>query len=294
MYYVAYGLLYLLSLLPLWLLYPLADGLSFLLYHLIRYRRTVVLANLQIAFPEKTDGEKTTIAKRFYRNFVDNFIETIKLLSASRSFISKRFVLDNPELLDEFYRSGRKCQLHLGHTFNWELGNIAMPLSTRYPFLVAYMPIENKTFERLFLHLRGRTGTILLPATRMQRAILPYRNKQYLLTLVADQAPPLSDKAYWLKFFGRPTAFIRGPERGARIADIPVVFARFYKTSRGYYRVHFSVGADHPAALPEGELTRRYARFLENAINQDPDLWLWSHKRWKSEWKEEFSKLRVD
>jgi Kdo2-lipid IVA lauroyltransferase/acyltransferase len=294
MYYVAYGLLYLLSLLPLWLLYPLSDGLSFLLYHLIKYRRTVVLTNLQIAFPEKTDGERTAIAKRFYRNFVDNFIETIKLLSASRSFISKRFVLDNPELLDEFYRSGRKCQLHLGHTFNWEFGNIAMPLSTRYPFLVAYMPIENKTFERLFLHLRGRTGTILLPATRMQRAILPYRNKQYLLTLVADQAPPLSDKAYWLNFFGRPTAFIRGPERGARIADIPVVFARFYKTSRGCYHVHFSVGADHPAALPEGELTRRYARFLENAINQDPDLWLWSHKRWKSEWKEEFSKLRVD
>ncbi len=270
MYYVAYGLLYLLSLLPLWLLYPLADCLAFLLYHLIRYRRTVVLANLQIAFPEKTGGERTRIAKRFYRNFVDNFIETIKLLSASRSFISKRFVLDNPELLDEFYRSGRKCQLHLGHTFNWELGNMAMPLSTRYPFLVAYMPIENKTFERLFLYLRGRTGTILLPATRMQRAILPYRNKQYLLTLVADQAPPLSDKAYWLNFFGRPTAFVRGPERGARIADIPVVFARFYKTSRGHYRVHFSVGADHPGALPEGELTRRYARFLENAIDQDP------------------------
>jgi Kdo2-lipid IVA lauroyltransferase/acyltransferase len=294
MYYVVYGLLYLLSLLPLWLLYPLADILSFLLYHVIKYRRKVVFANLQIAFPEKADSERTGIAKKFYRNFVDNFVETIKLLSATRTFIGKRFILDNPELLDEFYKTGRKCQLHLGHTFNWELGNVAMPLHTRYPFLVAYMPIENKILDRLFLHLRGRTGTVLLPATRMQRAILPFRNKQYLLTLVADQAPPQSDNAYWLNFFGRPTAFVRGPERGARIADIPVVFARFYKTSRGHYRVHFSVGANHPAKLPVGELTRQYARFLENTIRQDPDLWLWSHKRWKSEWKEEFSRLRID
>jgi KDO2-lipid IV(A) lauroyltransferase len=294
MYYVVYGLLYLLSLLPLWMLYPLADGLSFLLYHIIRYRRRVVLANLLIAFPERTQAERIRIAKRFYRNFADSFIESIKLLSASRSFITRRLIIDNPEILEDLYHSGRKCQLHLGHIFNWELGNAAMPLLTKYHFLVAYMPFENKVMDRLFLHFRSRTGSVLLPATRMQRSILPYRNEQYLLTLVADQAPPHADNAYWLNFFGRPTAFIRGPERGARIADIPVVFPRFYKSRRGHYRVHLTLGADHSAQLPEGELTLRYARFLENTIRQDPDLWLWSHKRWKSEWKEEFSRLRID
>jgi KDO2-lipid IV(A) lauroyltransferase len=294
MYYLVYGLVYLFSLLPLWLLYPLADGIAFLLYHLIRYRRRVVMSNLAIAFRERTKTARIRIAKQFYRNFTDNFIETIKLLSAGPSFIRERFVIDNPELLEEFYNSGRKCQLHLGHTFNWEIANAAMPLLTRYPFLVAYMPIENRLLDRLFLHLRGRTGTVLLPATRMHRAILPYRHRQYLLTLVADQAPARPEGAYWLDFFGRPTAFLRGPERGARIADIPVVFARLYKTGRGYYRVHFTTGSDHPAQLPEGELTRRYARFLEETIAQDPALWLWSHKRWKKEWEEEFSRLRID
>lgn len=294
MYYVVYGFLYLLSLLPMWLLYPFADSLSFLLCHVIRYRKKVILSNLQIALPEKTEAERIRIAKKFYHNFVDNFIETIKLLSASPSFIRERFVIDNPEILEDFYRSGRKCQLHLGHSFNWEIGNAAMPLYTPYAFIVAYMPVENKVFDRLFLHLRGRTGSILLPATQMQRAILPHRNTQYLLTLVADQAPGNPGSAYWLNFFGRPTAFVRGPERGARIADIPVVFARFYKTGRGHYKAQLITGADHPALLPEGELTRRYARFLEEAIRQDPGLWLWSHKRWKNEWKEEFSRLWVD
>ena len=288
MYYIVYGCLYLLSIIPLWLLYGLSDGLAFLLYAVFRYRRGIVLSNLQTAFPEKTDRERLAIAKRFYRNFTDNFIETIKILSASPAFLKKRLIIDNPELLDHYYDQGRKLQVHLGHLFNWELGNATIPLLTRYPFLVAYMPLENKALERLFLHLRGRTGSVPLPATRMQRAILPYRNQQYILALVADQSPGGPENSYWLNFFGRPTPFVRGPERGARIGDIPVVFVRFYKVRRGRYRVQLTTIADHPGQLPEGELTRRYIRLLEDAIRQQPDNWLWSHKRWKYAWKEEF------
>lgn len=251
------------------------------------------MENLQIAFPDKTEKEKRLIARCFYRNFTDNFIETIKLLSASASFMKRHLQIDNPELLEYFHRQGRKCQLHLGHTFNWEIAGIVMPLLTDYTFLVAYMPVSNKVFERLFLHLRGRMGAILLPATRMQRAILPYRNVQYLLTLVADQAPGGPDGAYWLNFFGRRTAFIRGAERGARIADIPVVFVRIYKSRRGYYRAALTTLAEHPAELPEGELTRRFAARLEDAIRQSPDLWLWSHRRWKHEWDEKHRKMWI-
>jgi Kdo2-lipid IVA lauroyltransferase/acyltransferase len=294
MYYLVYGLLYLLSLVPMWLLYGFSDCLAFLLYAVIRYRRGVVRSNLRIAFPEKTEAQRSKIARRFYRNFTDNFIETIKLLSASEKFLQKRLVLDNPELLDYYYDQGRKLQLHLGHCFNWEIGNLAMPTRTRYPFLVAYMPVENKTFERLFLHLRRRTGSVLLPATRMSKAIIPYRYQQYALVLVADQAPGGPENSYWLNFFNRPTPFIKGPERGARIADIPVVFARFYKPRRGYYRVELTTIAEHPRELPEGALTRHYRTLLEEAIRKQPDCWLWSHKRWKFAWKEELAPFWID
>lgn len=293
MYYLLYGLLYLVSLLPVWLLYGLSDGIALLLYGVIRYRRAVVLSNLLIAFPGKTDAERHRIARRFYRNFTDNFIETLKLLSAGPSFLQERFVIDNPELLDDFYAQGRKVQLHLGHLFNWEIANVAMPSRTPFTFIVVYMPVENKAIERLTLRLRGRTGTVLLPATRLQRAILPYRNHQYMLVLVADQSPSGATNSYWLNFFGRPTPFIRGPERGARIGDIPAVFARFYKPRRGYYRAQLITIAEHPGQLPEGELTRRYRSLLEDAIRQQPDDWLWSHKRWKYVWKDELAPLWV-
>jgi KDO2-lipid IV(A) lauroyltransferase len=294
MYYVVYGFSYLCSLLPMWVLYRVSDVLAFLLCYVVRYRRRVVLANLLLAFPEKTEKERIRIAKKFYRNFTDNFIETLKLLSASRPFILERFVIDNPEIFDRLYASGRRIQLHMGHTFNWEVANVAMPLLTRYTFIVTYMPVENKVFDRLFLRLRGSNGTVLLPATRMQRAILPYRHTQYMLALVADQSPGGPENSYWLNFFGRPTPFVRGPERGARIGDIPADFAQIYKTGRGHYRSRLTIISENPAALPEGELTRRYRSILEDAIREQPEVWLWSHNRWKAPWKEEYRKMWID
>jgi len=292
MYYVVFIPLYLLSLLPLPVLYLLSDTLSAFNWYVIGYRKKVVLDNLRIAFPEKTEAERKSIAKKFYRNFVDNFIETIKLITASRAFITRHFQLDaNP--LNELHRSGRKCQLHLGHNFNWEVANVAMPYYTDYTFIVVYMPIKNKAMDRLFMYLRTRTGSKMLPATNMRNAIVPYRSTQYLLALVADQAPGDVSKAYWLNFFGQPTPFVRGPESGARVGEIPVIFSEIYKVKRGYYRARLEVGAENPRELPEGELTRRYIAFLERSISDHPDMWLWSHRRWKHPWKPEYKKLWI-
>src|ERR1700709_1090065 len=91
MYYFVYGIFYLISLLPIRVLYVLADTGYGLIYYIIGYRKGIVMSNLAIAFPEKTQAEKEAIAKKFYHNFVDSFIETIKMISASDAYILKRF-----------------------------------------------------------------------------------------------------------------------------------------------------------------------------------------------------------
>ena len=108
MYYVVYGLLYAVSLLPLRILYLFSDFTYFLLYYVFGYRKKVVMGNLMQAFPEKTDEERKKIAKQFYLNFTDNFIEVIKLISASPSFINKHFTGDYT-LCNKLYEEGRKC-----------------------------------------------------------------------------------------------------------------------------------------------------------------------------------------
>ena len=287
MYYLLFGFLYLLSLLPLRVLYLLSDFAYWIVYHVLGYRKGVVLHNLSIAFPEKTGAEREQIARQFYRNFTDTFIETIKCISASRAWLQRHAQADL-HVLDQLYKQGHKIQVHLGHNFNWELANLSMISMVSYTLLGVYMPIKNKAVDRLFRYIRGRQGTILLPATNMRHAMVPYRNRQYILGLVADQNPGDPRAAYWVRFFDQPTPFVKGPERGGRNAHAAIVFCHITKLKRGYYKVHFSLATTEPQALPEGVLTLQYVRFLEEVIRAAPEMWLWSHRRWKLTWKPEY------
>lgn len=296
MYHLLYYFLYALSLLPMRALYLLSDGVYVLVYYVFGYRRKVVMQNLAIAFPEKTDKERKQIARKFYHNLLDTFVEVIKLLSASESFMKKR-ITGNWEVVNEVFKHGKAAQVHLGHTFNWEWGNYMAAKEMLYKFLVIYMPIKSKAVDKLYYHIRSRAGTGLIPASPVRAYIsgmAKFKNTQYMLALAADQSPADPDKSYWLNFFGRPTAFVTGPEKGARLNKLPVFFCTFRKTRRGHYAIEFTFITDTPADTKEGELTIRFARYLEDFIRKYPDMWLWSHRRWKRAWKSEYSDLWVD
>lgn len=293
MYYIVYGILYLISLLPLRILYFLSDAVYGLVYYVIGYRKDVVMNNLNIAFPEKTTIEKIKISKKFYHNFIDSLIETLKVISASDQFLKRHFTA-NWEVLNQLYQKGESCEILMGHTFNWEWGNHAINLNVEYTFLAVYMPITNKTLNRVFLKLRSRGRSKMLSASDMKQEMLPYGDKQYALGLAADQNPGDPRYAYWLNFFGKPAPFVTGPEKGARARNMPVIFCYIQKLRRGYYNLVLSIGVESPASLPEGAVTVQFVRYLENVIRLQPDMWLWSHKRWKHLWKEEYQKLWVD
>jgi KDO2-lipid IV(A) lauroyltransferase len=291
MYHVVFGFLYLLSLLPLRILYLISDLAWLIVYKVMKYRKEVVMQNLTIAFPQKTEAEKEKIAAKFYRNFTDTFIETIKFLSADLQFFKKHFKGDF-SAVNEMYKTGRSIQIHAGHNFNWELVNLAVVPELVGKTLGVYLPLKNKLFERLFRHLRSRNGITLISAGNMRNEMLPHRGTQYIIGLIADQSPPGLPWTYWVEFFGRPTAFLKGPENAARKNNLPIFFTHFTKVKRGYYQGHVELCTDDPASLPEGEVTRRYAKYLERVMSADPDMWLWSHRRWKLEWKPEYGVIK--
>ena len=174
MYYVVYGIFWLFSLLPLRVLYVLSDLIYGIIFYIGKYRREVVMNNLKIAFPEKTEKERLLIAKKFYHNMVDTIVETVKMFSASDKFIQKHFT-GNWEVVNNFKSSERKLHLHIGHNFNWEWGNAAGGRKLQMPFVGVYLPLSNKIFDRMFIKLRSRSGTLLVRATHMQEDLLPYR-----------------------------------------------------------------------------------------------------------------------
>jgi len=293
MYYLLYGLLYIFSLLPFFILYGISDFCAFLIYKVAGYRRAIVLHNLNIAFPEKSDKEKRKIAWQFYRNLTDTFIETIKLLSLSDSEIRKR-ATTNAEVINRLEDAGKNIQLHSGHQMNWEYGNYAVAMNTRIPFIGVYMRISNKAIDRLLYKLRSKKGTVLVAAQEFRTRVHQVFTTQYMMGLVADQNPGVPSTAHWMRFFSRPAPFVTGPDKGARKNDTAVVFVKFIKKKRGFYHYENNLITVDGASMKEGELTVLYRDFVEQVIKEDPANYLWSHRRWKWEWNDSYQNRWID
>ena len=293
MYYIIYGLLYALSLLPWRVLYIFSDGIYLLMYYIIGYRKDVVIENLAIAFPEKTADERTTIMKGFYKNFIDNFIETLKLLSISGNELNKRFS-GNFDVMNDLHGKYQKVQLHSGHFFNWEFANVGYSHNFKFPMLTVYMPISNKALDKVFYKLRSRFGAELIAATEFSKKFAGYSKKEYCLALVGDQNPGSPENAYWTMFFGKMTPIVKGPERGAKVANAAIVMCNFYKIKRGYYGSEMVLLTTEARNLPHGEITKKMMQFVEDTIRKYPSNYLWSHRRWKWEFDaEKYKKLVI-
>lgn len=280
MYYFLLAFTYCISILPLWLLYRISDVLYLIVYYIVGYRKKVVLDNLRQAFPEKNEKEITTLAKKYYLNLTDMMVETLKLLTMSTKQLQRRFVCDLT-VLHDLYARGKSCQMHLGHNFNWEWANLFCMQGVAFPFLVVYMPLTNKTGDRLFRHFRKRAGSVLLPANDIKNSMQPWLDKQYLIALVADQNPGNPRRSYWYPFLNRMTAFYKGPEMTAKRNDVPVVFVDIRKKKRGYYHATLQLAFEHPQQEADGAITEAFVRYLEKNIREQPEVWVWSHRRWK-------------
>ena len=284
LYFVLYGI----SLLPMRMLYFFSNALAYIAFSGIGYRKQIVMSNLSIAFPEKSEEERVAIAKEFYLNFCDAMMEAIKLISADNRLIDKMFVVD-PNMLQAIEGTTKNIQIHAMHNFSWEIVNLGVAREVKLPFLGVYQPITNNFFEELFKKIRSRNGTILIPANDFKNNFLPHNNKQYILALVADQNPGNPAKAWWVNFFGKPAPFVMGPENAARQRDTAVLFANFYKVKRGLYSFSVEKFTDHPADLAPGELTMSYIKYIEDKTRERPANYLWSHRRWKHPFKPEYT-----
>lgn len=293
MYYLLYGFLYLISLLPFFVLYRISDFAFFMLYYVIGYRKNIVANNIGIAFPEKTEEERKKIAKHFYKNFTDNFIETIKLLSFSEKGFVKHASInfaDAKKLVDK----GLNIQFHSGHQMNWEYASLAISRELTIPWLAVYMRINAKPVERLFLKIRRKFGATMVAMQTFQSQMPQLVKKQYALGLIADQNPAHAKNGYWLNFFSKPAPFLIGPEKGAMRNKTAVVFVNIVRLKRGYYHFECKVITEDGSQTAPGELTRMYRDFLTEGIRVHPDNYLWSHRRWKFDWDESLAKRWID
>lgn len=280
MYYLLLAILYPVSLLPLRVLYLVSDFAFLLLYYYPGYRKELVRKNFEHAFPEKGTAEIENLTRSFYRNFTDQWIETLKLLSISKKGLNKR-VQGNWEVFRELDEQGRNTYALLGHTFNWEWANIACQLGAPQQFAGVYLPLSSKPFDRLMQRIRRRGGGWLISMKSLRSGLARVKGVRHIIGMIADQNPSVTEVAEWLPFMNRSAPFFRGPEQMASRAKGAVVFAGIKKIKRGHYKVNLIKITDDASKLPPGTITKQYVLFMEQQLQEQPANWLWSHNRWK-------------
>ncbi len=271
--------LYLVSLLPFWILYLIADFLFIVLYYLIGYRRHVTQENLHNAFPNKTQQERAHIEKEYYKYLADLIVETVKMISISEAEMKRRTVPTNPEIIEHYFSHGKSISAVAGHYCNWEWAGSEFSISN--PLFIIYKPLNNELFDEFFKKVRAKFGGKPIAMRQTLRTMLQHKNELTVTVFAGDQTPVREDTTYFTNFLNQPTSVFLGIEKIARMIDSVVIFYDMRRVKRGYYSYTIVPLIENAKETAQYEITNAHVKYLETMINREPQYWLWSHRRWK-------------
>jgi KDO2-lipid IV(A) lauroyltransferase len=245
------------------------------------YRKKVIIQNLQRSFPDKKEKEIHILLQKFYRHLADLLAEGIKNMSISQKELSKRLVVENPDILEKLYKKGKSVILVAGHYNNWEWMITSQNHLFPHQAIGIGKPLSNGFWDKKLNELRGRYGMIIAHAKNFKEILEAQKTNPVSVLVLTDQSPVDSRKSYWMSFLHQQTPVLFGAEMMAFTYDFPVVYYTMKKVRRGYYRIILQTITEDPRQTYWGEITEAHTRLLEKDILDAPEYWLWSHKRWK-------------
>lgn len=266
---------------PFWFIYLLSNIFYWFVYYVVGYRKKVVIGNLKNAFPEKSEIEIKTISKNYYRHFADLTLETIKMRGMKPADFEERMKATNADLVNRYFEQGKSVMVLTMHYNNWEWGTY-LSVHLKHNCLAVYKPLQNVLFDRFMNKTRSKFGTQLVKNDQVLRRVLQAekQNKPVFIWLAGDQTPPEFHK-YWFRFLNQDAMFYPGPAFISKRFNQPVFFQKTEKTGRGKYETTFELLFENPAQFSETEIIKTYIQRMEEVIREQPEFYLWSHKRWK-------------
>lgn len=270
------------SKLPLRVFYMISDLMYLVIYHIVGYRRKVILENLQNSFPTKSPFEIKEIQKKFYVNFCDYIVETFKSFTISSTELRVRVQHINQEIFHDSKAENKNVILLAGHIFNWEWYNALATIIPQENSFPVYRKVQNGFWEENIKTLRNRFGNEALEAKEVVRHIFRNPNDgNSVYMFVADQTPHSSEVTYGLNFLNQKTPVFVGYDKLSTRMDLAFVFCEMKKVKRGYYQINYHRIYPDGEKFVEHEVVKKFHHLLENTINKRPDNYLWSHRRWK-------------
>lgn len=281
-YILAYPFLLLISNLPFRLLYVFSDFVYFLVYHIVGYRKKTVRENLVMALPHLSEQERKVIEKKFYKHMCDMFLEMIKTMSITDAEIEKRFVFKNLDAYLELEKKGKSIAIMCSHYASYEWV-VSINRKVSYQGFAIYKKINNIYFDNLAKKIRSRFKASLINSY-LATGIIEENERNGIKGLygfAADQSPRNRPKYYRTQFMGIEVPVFTGAETLSKRFDMNILYLKVSKIKRGYYQAELELLTDNPKSIPNYQITETFFRKVEQQILEQPEYYLWTHRRWK-------------
>jgi KDO2-lipid IV(A) lauroyltransferase len=264
------------------------DALAALTYRLDAVHRRIALTNLTIAFPELSLREHEQIAVGSFKNTARNLLEIGRMPTLTRANIGDLVQYDPDFGLANYERaaSGGKGILYLtGHFSAWELLPTAHALHG-YPLSFITRPIDNVLLEKYIFEIRQRAGNQVIYKRNSARHILEKLKTGGSVGILLDQNTSLNE-GILADLFGLPAATSTSIALLSLRTDAAVLPGYIVPKPKCRYAIRFlppvelirTGDTNHDVAVN----TQRFNRILEGIIREQPDTWLWGHRRWKNQ-----------
>jgi Kdo2-lipid IVA lauroyltransferase/acyltransferase len=255
-------------------------------YYLDLRHKHIARTNLRIAFPELSNRERDSIALISFQNAAMNLLEISRLTSLAPTNISSLAGYDVVQGLENYRAAcakGKGIIFLTGHFSSWELLPTAHALHG-YPLSFIARPLDNSLLERYLLKIRESKGNSVIYKKNSARQILRTLNSGGAVGILMDQNTSLQEGMF-VDFFGIPAATTTSVALFALRTDAPVLPGYLTPMRHGRYTIKFLPPIE---VIRTGDMshdleanTRRFNQVLENIVREQPETWLWGHKRWK-------------
>lgn len=237
--------------------------------------------NLRRSFPDKSEKELQKICRGTYKNLAEQIINTISQAGVSDKTLMHRMKVNDADKIQKEI-GDRSVIMLTAHFGPWEAGSTVSLVVPDQTFVAVYHKLTNPVIDELMKRIRQHTNVELVDMKRTMRHFVDNRDKRPMaMGLIADQNPVLRANMHWYKFLHQWTAFFEGGETLALKYHLPVYYFSPKRLSAGHYEGTFTPIYDGEEQVEPFTITERYVRLLENDINAHPEMWMWSHRRWK-------------
>jgi len=261
----------------------LALFVALIFYYIVPIRKSTVIENLRIAFPEFSLERIKEISFEVYKSFSVFFIEILVFPKLSRNKIEYELEFSDPDLVLKKFNEGKGLIILSAHFGNWELIPPAIGARLGINGLTIVKPLRNPYVDKWMNNLRTRFGNEIIPLGISLRKTYQSLKEKKMIGIAADQRGP--EEGVKVSFFNTEVPVYSGPsvlslKTGAPILSLLTVRQKDYR----YKIIVKEIGTNNlPESFDESviELTQRHTLHLENMIKKYPEQWFWMHKKWK-------------